>query len=144
MWESGEEVEYSGRTLLIQSAEFAVISSLNHGFLEGNRSDLLQTVVDSAWLLPVCKSDDLLRLLHKSELLEPFRVLINILDGVELSDCVSTMARLIDRSECSARQKRSGPTFVQAGNGKRRAATSLSLLAVEPVRPKGRALSAFS
>ena len=50
MWESGEEVGYSGRTLLIQSAEFALISSLNHGFLEGNRSDLLQTVVDSAWL----------------------------------------------------------------------------------------------
>ncbi len=98
MWESGEEVEYSGRTLLIQSPEFAVISSLNHGFLEGNRSDLLQTVVDSAWLLPVCKSDDLLRLLHKSELLEPFRVLTNILDGVEVSDCASTMARLIDRA----------------------------------------------
>ena len=98
MWESCEEVEYSGRTLLIQSAEFAVISSLNHGFLEGNRSDLLQTVLDSAWLLPVCKSDDLLRLLHKSELLEPFRVLTNILDGVEMSDWASTMARLIDKA----------------------------------------------
>lgn len=107
MWESGEEVEYSGRTLLIQSPEFAVISSLNHGFRQGNRSDLLQTVVDSAWLLPVCKSDELLHLLSKAELLDPFKVLIGILDGVERSDCVSTMAKLVE--EANARRANGAP-----------------------------------
>ena len=101
MWESGEEVGYSGRTLLIQSAEFALISSLNHGFVEGNRSDLLQTVVDSAWLLPVCNSGDLMRLLRNSDLLEKFKVLIGSLDVIEQTACASTMSKLIDEANAS-------------------------------------------
>src|SRR5207249_1247836 len=72
MWERGEQVEYSGRKLVIQSAEFAFISSLNHGFLQGTHSDTLQTVVDCAWLMPVCKSKDLLRLIEKWQMWEPF------------------------------------------------------------------------
>jgi hypothetical protein len=94
MWDSGEQVNFSGRTLLIQRAEFALLSSVNHGFLHGTRSDLLQTIVDSAWLLPLCKSNDLLRLIRRSELLVPFRVLHRILDVVGLSELFT--ARLIE------------------------------------------------
>ena len=94
MWESGEPVEYSGRKLLIQSAEFALITALNHGLLQGSQSDVLQTVVDSAWLLPLCKEKHLLRLLRRSELLEPFKELLTILDVVMLPERLS--ARFID------------------------------------------------
>lgn len=97
MWSSGEQIEYSGRRLFIQSAEFALISALDHGFMRANRADALQTVVDSAWLLPLCKSNNFLRILRKSELLEPFKELLTILDAVAPSERVSNIARQIAR-----------------------------------------------
>ena len=98
MWECGEQVEYSGRMLVMQSAEFAFISSLNHG-LQGNHSDVLQTVVDSAWLLPICRREDLLRLLNESDLFEPFNELIAIFYRAGLSENVSSLARLDGRTK---------------------------------------------
>jgi hypothetical protein len=102
MWSSGEQVEYSGRSLTIQSAEFALITALEHGFTRGTRSDALQTVVDSAWLLPRCKANDLLLLLKKSGLVEPFKELLKLLDVVAPAERVSKMARLIDSSNVGA------------------------------------------
>ena len=82
MWQSGERFEFRGHTLLLQSPEFALVSSLRHGFLLNDRGDALQTVVDAVLLLPVCKTDRLPILLEKSELLGPFRELSSILERV--------------------------------------------------------------
>lgn len=89
MWECGEQVEYSGRMLVIQSAEFAFISSLNHGFREGNHSEMLQTVIDCARLLPVCRSEDLFHLIEKWQMAEPFNRLIDLLKSVGLFESVA-------------------------------------------------------
>ena len=82
MWQSGERFEFRGHTLLLQSPEFALVSSLRHGFLLNDRGDALQTIVDAVLLLPVCKSDRLPILLEKSDLLGPFRELTSILERV--------------------------------------------------------------
>ncbi|WP_198164425.1 nucleotidyltransferase family protein [Rhodoplanes sp. Z2-YC6860] len=68
MWQTAEPVEFAGQKLLLQSPEYAFVTSLHHGFLRGHRSDLLQTVVDAAWLLPHCNDDVLLRLIRKADL----------------------------------------------------------------------------
>ena len=57
MWATAERAEFLGRTVLLQSAEFAFVTSLDHGFGYGTRGDVLQTIVDAASLLPVCKGD---------------------------------------------------------------------------------------
>lgn len=107
MWETSEQVEYSGQRLLVQSAEFAVISSVHHGFLQGTRSDALQTTVDAAWLLPLCRPEILLQLVRKSELSEPFQRLIEILDGVGASPPGASVAKLMTASQSShAKQER--------------------------------------
>ena len=111
MWGSGEQVEYSGRSLIIQSAEFALISALDHGFMRGSRSDALQTVVDSAWLLPRCKANDLLLLLQKSGLVEPFKELLKLLDVVAPAERVSNMARLIDSPNVGAQNASTRHSF---------------------------------
>ena len=95
MWDSGEFVEYSGRKLSIQSAEFALLSALDHGFMRVNHSDALQTVVDSAWLLPMCRRNDLLQILAQAELMQPFNQLIAILGVVAPSERVSDMMRIM-------------------------------------------------
>lgn len=93
MWTSGEQVEFSGRNLLLQSPEFALVSTLNHGFLLGAHDDTLQTVVDAAWLLPRCQGNRLDRLLRKSQLLGPFNDLVSIFARFGLADMVSNSFR---------------------------------------------------
>jgi hypothetical protein len=110
MWKSGEQFEYSGQPLLLQSPEFAFISSLNHGFLQGSHSDVLQTVIDTAWLLSICKAEELAHLISKAELSEPFRRLAAILAGVGLSN----MAPLVELSEKAKRSKSANFPFRRA------------------------------
>jgi hypothetical protein len=86
MWACGERVKFLGKTLVLQSAEFAVLSSLIHGFLQGDRGDALQTVIDAALLLPMCKADELHVLLRRSDLCGPFKTLMSIYDRLELCD----------------------------------------------------------
>ena len=91
MWASAERAQFLGRTLLLQSPELALVTSLNHGFNTGDQSDhgdALQTVVDVAWLLPLCKTDFLIGLLNKSGLFEQFKDLISILQRIGLSETV--------------------------------------------------------
>jgi hypothetical protein len=80
MWASAERVELYGRTALVQSPEFALITALSHG-LEGTRADVLQTLVDAASLLPICQADRLAPLLDKTDLGTPYRHMIAILDS---------------------------------------------------------------
>ena len=84
MWSTGDRVKFSGRTLMLQSPEFALLSSLHHGFVTGTRPDALQTVVDAAALLPLCGNGRLLLLLRKAELLEALNDLLSIFKGVGL------------------------------------------------------------
>jgi hypothetical protein len=89
MWASADQTKFLGRTLLLQSPELALITSLNHGFIAGDHADALQTIVDAAWLLPICRGDVLVPLLNKSDLLVQFGILISTLQKVGLSETVS-------------------------------------------------------
>ena len=89
MWASAERVEFRGRTLLVQSPEFAFMSSLIHAYMLGTHADALQTIVDSSSLLPICKANVLIPLLGKADLFTPFRDLVSILGRVGLSETVS-------------------------------------------------------
>lgn len=85
MWASGERVSFRGESLVLQSAEFSFLSSLMHGFLQGDRGDALQTVIDAALLLPICKADELYALLNTSDLCAPFKMLTSTYDRLGLS-----------------------------------------------------------
>ena len=89
MWASADQTKFLGRTLLLQSPELALITSLNHGFIVGDHADVLQTIVDAAWLLPICQGNVLVPLLNKSDLLVQFRILISILQKIGPSETVS-------------------------------------------------------
>jgi hypothetical protein len=99
MWATGEQVEFGGRRLLLQSPEFALLSSLHHGFVTGTPPDALQTIVDSAALLPICGTERLLLSLRKAELLEEFEGLLSICNEAGLSDIVPAEFR--DRSQAT-------------------------------------------
>ena len=100
MWASAERAEFRGRTLLLQSPEFALITSLNHGFVHGSHADALQTIVDAASLLPACKADLLVPLLNKSDLLMQFGDLISILRKAGRSQMVSHHHRGLPGNAC--------------------------------------------
>ena len=106
MWATGEEVEFNGRRLVLQSPEFALLSSLQHGFV-GTHADRLQTVVDAAALLPLCEKERLLLLLRKADLLDALDDLLSIFEKAGLSDIVpaemSGAARTTASSAGSAR-----------------------------------------
>jgi hypothetical protein len=89
MWAGAERVEFLGRTLLLQSPEFAFVTSLDHGFNVGTHADALQTIVDATSLLPVCKAELLIPLLDKTDLVKPFRDLLSILEKLGLTEMVS-------------------------------------------------------
>jgi|SRR5579862_748276 len=110
MWASGEQVEVSGRKVLLQSPEFAFVSSLNHGFLLGSKSDALQTIVDTAWLLPRCHDDRLGHLLVNAQLLGPFDDLLTIFDTVGLSSLVPPALTERRRSAAAATRRRPSPS----------------------------------
>jgi Uncharacterised nucleotidyltransferase len=102
MWASGERVSFRGETLVLQSAEFALLSSLMHGFLQGDRGDALQTVIDAALLLPNCKADELHVLLSTSDLSAPFKTLISTYDRLGLSAKWAKV--LVDRRRSNGRK----------------------------------------
>jgi hypothetical protein len=93
MWASAEHAECFGRTLLLQSPELALITSLNHGFIAGDHGDALQAIVDTAWLLPLCRADPLIDLLSKSCMMEQFSDVILILQKIGPSETVSRYHR---------------------------------------------------
>jgi len=106
MWATGERVESNGRTLLLQSPEFALLSSLHHGFV-GTHADTLQTIVDAAALLPLCGKERLLLLLRKADLLDALENLHSIFERTGLSDVVPAEMRHPPRTtESSARSLR--------------------------------------
>lgn len=85
MWESAETFELPGQSVRLQSPEFSVVTALGHGFAAGEeRGIALQTIVDSAWLLPLCKSDRLLPALKRAGLLARFATLLPVLEAVGL------------------------------------------------------------
>ncbi|MGH6825077.1 nucleotidyltransferase family protein [Methyloceanibacter sp.] len=92
MWATGEQVEFNGRKLLLQSPEFALLSSIHHGFV-GTHADALQTVVDAAALLPLCGKERLLLLLRRADLLEAFDDLLSVFAKAGLSDIVPAEMR---------------------------------------------------
>jgi hypothetical protein len=94
MWAGAEPAEVFGHPLLLQSPEFAFITSLEHGFKIGSHSDALQTIVDSASLLPVCKIELLSPLLDKSDLVMTFKDLLSNLERFGLSQLVSKFSTL--------------------------------------------------
>ena len=106
MWATGEQVELSGRKLLLQSPEFGLLSSIHHGFVEGTHIDALQTVVDAAALLPLCQKEKLLLLLSKADLLEALNDLLSIFDRVGLSDIVPAEIRRPAQKKLPARRRR--------------------------------------
>lgn len=88
MWASGEQVEFSGTPLLLQSPEFAFASSLHHGLSLGSPANALQTLVDTAWLLPRCDIGRLRQVLRDAQLLRQLDLLVSIFAGSGLGDVV--------------------------------------------------------
>ncbi len=89
MWESTERAEFLGRTVMLPSNEFATVTALEHGFKSGTHGDLLQTIVDAASLLSLCKRDRLRALLDQTDLLDPFQNLLSVLTKLGRSDVTS-------------------------------------------------------
>ena len=92
MWETAQPTELLGLRLLTQSPEFALITSLDHGFNFGTRADAVQTVIDATSLLPACRSDQLIHLLEKADLGEPLRQVASTLEKAGLYKMVSDIA----------------------------------------------------
>ncbi|HST11493.1 MAG TPA: nucleotidyltransferase family protein [Terriglobales bacterium] len=92
MWETAQPTELLGLRLLTQSPEFALITSLDHGFNFGTRADAVQTVIDATSLLPACRSDQLIHLLEKADLGDPLRQVASTLEKAGLYKMVSDIA----------------------------------------------------
>jgi putative nucleotidyltransferase-like protein len=102
MWASAEKFELPGQSVLLQSPEFAIAAALG-GFAAGEeRGTALQTIVDCAWLLPLCKDNRLHPVLKNANLLSQFADLAAALDKVGLSNIVP--ADLVDRGARSRMQ----------------------------------------
>ena len=80
MWATSEPHVCLGRTVYLQSAEYALATSLAHGFKYGTHGDKLQTLVDAAKLLPACKPDVLQPLIGELDLRGALR---NVVSGLE-------------------------------------------------------------
>jgi hypothetical protein len=93
MWKTAETIEFAGQKLLLQSPEYAFVTTLYHGFLQGHRSDTLQTIVDAAWLLPLCNDEVLSRLVHKADLLKQGEELMVCLRVVGAPATITTLAK---------------------------------------------------
>ena len=92
MWESAEQHDCYGRKVLLQSPEFAAATNIAHGFKYGTHGDALQTVIDAAALLPICKAELLLPLVQRFGLLPCLQQLLTIMDDVGRSQPVSHLA----------------------------------------------------
>jgi len=118
MWESAEPAKLLGHFLLLESPEFAFFTSLNHGFNFGTRADAVQTVIDAASLLPICRRDRLITLLKKAHLGEPLRQVTAMLKRAGLSETVSRIAEdyrdLLEKTNvvaCEAQVKEAGSSI---------------------------------
>lgn len=114
MWNSAEQISFLGRGFLVQSAEFAFASSLRHGFVEGTRGDMMQTILDAVSLLPICRPEVLAFVLSKAELSTHYRTLIAILHQAGSCDVARHVASGIE-----ADSARSTPTMAGMRTGVR-------------------------
>jgi hypothetical protein len=110
MWKTAEPVEFAGQKLLLQSPEYAFVTTLHHGFLQGQRSDALQTVVDAARLLPLCDDDVLSRLVRKTDLFKEAEDLTECLRLVGAPGRIPTLARASERSPQTRQSRMPLPT----------------------------------
>jgi hypothetical protein len=98
MWDSAEQHVCYGRNVLLQSPEFATATVIAHGFKYGTHEDAMQTVIDAAALLPVCKAEQLLPLVQHFNLLPCLRQLLTIMEEVgrwqSVSHLVTPVAEL--------------------------------------------------
>lgn len=94
MWKTAEAVEFAGRTLLLQTPEYAFITMLHHGFLRGQRSDVMQTIVDAAHLMPLCRSDELASLVSRANLTREGYKLMRYFQELGLSEMIAALSRL--------------------------------------------------
>jgi Uncharacterised nucleotidyltransferase len=108
MWTSADRVVFFGGDFQLQSPEFAFVSSLRHGFVEGERADLLQTIVDAASWLPICQQDVVDWLLPKVGLSGHYRALISTLHAAARSNIASDVSADRPAANVTA-MKRSAP-----------------------------------
>jgi hypothetical protein len=79
MWSTAERFNYFGRSVFLQSVEFAVITALDHGFVLGAHTDRLQAVIDTSRLFPLCRADVLMLLVAELDLADAFGVVASTL-----------------------------------------------------------------
>jgi hypothetical protein len=115
MWESAETFELPGQSVRLQSPEFSVVATLGHGFAAGEeRGIALQTIVDSAWLLPLCKSGRLFPALKRAGLLARFATVLSVLDAVGLGKTLpSDLTDLAGRSKAGSEKTGESSTPTQ-------------------------------
>ena len=116
MWESAETFELPGQSVRLQSPEFSVVTALGHGFAAGEeRGIALQTIVDSAWLLPLCKSDRLFPALKRAGLLARFATLLSVLEAVGLGKSLpSDLTDFAGHSKAGSEKTGESSTSTQA------------------------------
>ena len=76
MWATAERRPCLGLPVLLHSPEFALATSLEHGYKRGTHADGLQTLVDATMLLPACKAERLLPLIARLALRQGFAKLL--------------------------------------------------------------------
>src|SRR5262249_54918840 len=86
LWEGARSFPVLGQQLLVPSPEIALAHSITHGFRNGSRADLLQTVIDSVRWLRDCSAFALRRVLSWAGLNQDFQDLRSVLaaSGVEV------------------------------------------------------------
>lgn len=92
MWDSAEQHVCYGRNVLLQSPDFAAATNIAHGFKYGTHGDAMQTIIDTAALLPICKAELLLPLVQRFGLLPCLQQLLTVMDDVGRSQSVSHLA----------------------------------------------------
>ena len=120
MWATAEHMEFLGHAVLLQSAEFAFVSSLTHGFKEGTHADMLQTVVDATYLLPLCRPKLLTTLLSRTDLVAQCGDLFTMLEKLGLAELTSRLTALRSTSNASAK-----PTSAHSRSGMHRTEVAL-------------------
>jgi hypothetical protein len=92
MWATAVPHDCLGRTLQLQSAEYALATSLAHGFKIGTHADKLQTIIDAAMLLPACRREVLEPLVDALDLRSPLRSVVSSLEEAGRLDRASPAA----------------------------------------------------
>ena len=63
LWATADRATFFGLDVLVPDPEFAVVTALRHGFLEGSHGDRLQTALDVSAYLPSCDDGKLAALI---------------------------------------------------------------------------------